>query len=92
MFIEIILVLILIFLIIIATQNSARGGMHAENLSSIIYFLNSVSEAVGYLAAERKILNRDNPFLNKDSPILKNNVPLNRNNNLDDSYGTKEKL
>jgi hypothetical protein len=81
MFTEIILLLILIFLIIIAIQNSARGGMQAKKLSRVIYSLNSTSEAVGYLATERKILNRDNPLLNKDSHILKNDIPLNRDYN-----------
>jgi predicted Co/Zn/Cd cation transporter (cation efflux family) len=59
---ETILVLILIFLIIIAIQNSARGGMQADHLTTIIYMLNSTRGAVEYLAKRQRILDRNNNF------------------------------
>jgi hypothetical protein len=74
MFIEIILVLILIFLIIIATQNYARGGMQDDKLGTIIYMLNSTSEDVNYLALRQKILDRDNNF-NPSAIVESNNIP-----------------
>ena len=46
MFLEIILVMILIFLIIIASQNYARGGMQDHNLSTIINQLSFIKDSV----------------------------------------------
>ena len=74
MFIEIILVLILIFLIIIATQNSARGGMQDDKLGTIIYMLNSTSWDVNYLTLRQRILDRDNNF-NPSAIAQSNNIP-----------------
>jgi hypothetical protein len=55
MFLEIILVLILIFLVIIASQNSARGGMQDENLNIIIFKLNEINKR--FLPKERELPN-----------------------------------
>jgi hypothetical protein len=44
MFLEIILVMILIFLIIIASQNYARGGMQDENFNIIIFKLREIND------------------------------------------------
>jgi len=74
MFIEIILVLNLIILIIIAIQNSARGGMQDDKLGTIIYMLNSTRGDVNYLALRQRILDRDNNF-NPSAIAESNNIP-----------------
>lgn len=55
MFLEIILVMILIFLIIIASQNYARGGMVDEHLKIISSHLNDIR------LPSRKKTKRNNP-------------------------------
>ncbi len=62
MYIEITLGLILLFLIIIARQNSTRGGMQDENLKSMIYMLNSTRSSIEHLSLRQRILDRDNNF------------------------------
>ena len=61
MFIEIVLMLILLFLIIIACQNFSRGGMQDYNLSTIIRMLN---KSRVHLEQIDSILNRNDNFFN----------------------------
>ena len=65
MYLEIILTMILIFLIIIAIQNSSRGGMQADCLHTIIRFTNETRQCLNHLVELKyKPLNRNND-LNK---------------------------
>jgi hypothetical protein len=66
MFLETILGLILIFLVIIAIQNCARGGMQADCLHTIIEMTNGTRAAVDFLARDAA-LNRKN---NLKKPLI----------------------
>lgn len=69
MYLEIILTMILIFLVIIAIQNSARGGMQADYLQTIIRFTNSIRSDLEYLTTlKHKSLDR-NDNLNKTNIV-----------------------
>lgn len=71
MFLEIILVMILIFLVIIASQNYARGGMQEHNLSNIINQLSFIKDSVRTkeeIEQEKAERERAEMFFNSPNP------------------------
>lgn len=58
----IILSFILFFLVIIAIQNSTRGGMQNDNLNRLIDIVTNMRGGLEYLTIRQTILDRDNNF------------------------------